>query len=81
MANPEHLQILEQGVEAWNQWRERNKDITPDLAQATLARVALTRADLRPTHLFRANLRRGDLGANLGGANLALQEHTVTVRR
>ena len=31
MANPEHLQILQQGVEAWNVWREQNMDITPDI--------------------------------------------------
>jgi hypothetical protein len=31
MANPEHLEILKQGVEAWNEWREKNPDIEPDL--------------------------------------------------
>ena len=36
MANPEHLQILKQGVEAWNQWREQNKGIRPDLRGANL---------------------------------------------
>ncbi len=24
MANPEHLAILKQGVEVWNEWRKRN---------------------------------------------------------
>jgi|GraSoiStandDraft_4_1057263.scaffolds.fasta_scaffold1683073_2 hypothetical protein len=24
MANPEHLRILAQGLEAWNQWREQH---------------------------------------------------------
>jgi hypothetical protein len=36
MANPEHLQILRQGIEAWNQWRRENMDITPDLSEADL---------------------------------------------
>ena len=31
MANPEHLQLLQQGVAAWNAWRHDNRDITPDL--------------------------------------------------
>jgi len=24
MANPEHLEILKQGVESWNKWHEEN---------------------------------------------------------
>ena len=36
MANPEHLQILEQGVETWNAWREQNESIKPDLREALL---------------------------------------------
>jgi hypothetical protein len=46
MANPDHLAILKQGVQAWNAWRMQNWRILPDLAGA----------DLRKTHLERANL-------------------------
>jgi hypothetical protein len=76
MANPEHLQILKQGVEAWNQWRDQNRDITPSLRQANLTGADLTRTDLRRAELTRAdlygaNLHRTDLhGANLHRANL-----------
>jgi hypothetical protein len=31
MASPEHLAILEKGVDVWNKWREENPDIEPDL--------------------------------------------------
>jgi len=31
MANPEHLKILEQGVDAWNAWRKANFHIVPNL--------------------------------------------------
>jgi hypothetical protein len=66
MANPEHLQILKQGVEAWNAWRHDNRDITPALVEAYLID-----ADLRGASLHRANLFRADLrGANLPEANL-----------
>ncbi len=36
MANPEHLKILKQGVEAWNQWREQNPQTKPDLSGVDL---------------------------------------------
>ena len=56
MANLEHLEILKQGVEAWNNWRAENLEIEPDLSEA---------------YLFEANLRDADLsGANLSGADL-----------
>ena len=31
MANPEHLEILKQGVDVWNRWREENPEVKPDL--------------------------------------------------
>jgi hypothetical protein len=34
MANPKHVKVLTQGVEAWNQWRKKNPDIVPDLNRA-----------------------------------------------
>ena len=46
MANQEHLQILEQGVAAWNRWRHENRRIRPDLSGANLVRIDLREADL-----------------------------------
>jgi len=51
MANPEHVAILKQGVEAWNAWREENPDITPDLE-----RLAIYGWNLRGINLSRAEL-------------------------
>ena len=34
MANPEHLAILNQGVEKWNEWREERPDVEPSLGEA-----------------------------------------------
>jgi hypothetical protein len=67
MANEEHLQILKQGVEAWNQWREQDaEDIIPDLREANLRDT-----DLRHAFLSYAYLGYVDLhGANLHGASL-----------
>jgi uncharacterized protein YjbI with pentapeptide repeats len=67
MANPEHLQILKQGVEAWNQWREQHTDIRPDLADADLNEADLSGVNLREANLARANLS----GADLSAANLS----------
>jgi uncharacterized protein YjbI with pentapeptide repeats len=69
MANPEHLQILKQGIAAWNAWREQNRDIRPDLSGATLTRA----------HLSGANLSAADLsGSTLTGAILARATLTRT---
>jgi uncharacterized protein YjbI with pentapeptide repeats len=66
MANPEHLQLLKQGVEAWNAWRRQNLDIKPDLHRANLDEANLDEANLHRANLHRANL----IGARLGAANL-----------
>jgi uncharacterized protein YjbI with pentapeptide repeats len=44
MANEEHLAILRQGVGVWNEWREKNADVIPDLSYAELGGIALFRA-------------------------------------
>lgn len=81
MANKEHLAILRQGVEVWNQWREVNSRIRPDLScgdfnDAVLNSVDLSNAylvdsDFSGAHLSHTNLRNTNFsGANLIGANL-----------
>jgi uncharacterized protein YjbI with pentapeptide repeats len=63
MPNPEHLKILKQGVDAWNQWRLMNPWVTPDLEGADIRECDLRGADLRGAFLWQANL----YGANLAG--------------
>ena len=41
MANQEQIEILDQGVEAWNKWREDNTAERPDLRDADLSRKSL----------------------------------------
>jgi hypothetical protein len=63
MANPEHLEILKQGMTVWNEWRTKYPNVIPGLAGADLIN-----AELKGMNLSRANLR----GANLEAANLGL---------
>jgi uncharacterized protein YjbI with pentapeptide repeats len=76
MADPDHLKTLQQGVDAWNAWREWNSSITPDLREANLRGANLSGADLSNANLYGAELSRADLshadlhGANLSGADL-----------
>jgi uncharacterized protein YjbI with pentapeptide repeats len=72
MPNQEHLAILEKGVRAWNQWRQENPTVVPnlnnaDLLYAELSGINLGRADLGSVKLAGANLS----GANLLGASLS----------
>ena len=41
MANEEHLEILKQGVDVWNRWREENREVRPDLSAADLREANL----------------------------------------
>ena len=60
MANPEHLEILGQGVEVWNKWREENPHIRPDLSHANQSDAYLIYADLSGVRLSRASLMGAD---------------------
>ena len=77
MANQEHRDILAKGVAAWNQWREENPDLVPDLEHARMSGANLTRADLGGANLSDADLCEADLtdsilaGADLSGAHLS----------
>jgi uncharacterized protein YjbI with pentapeptide repeats len=86
MINPEHFEILRQGVKVWNKWRERHPSVIPNLTggdffKLNLAGINFTRAYLSGANLRYSNLTQADLGeakltlANLsqsqcGGANL-----------
>ncbi len=57
MADKSHLDILEQGVEAWNSWREQNHfSIRPDLSKTDLSESFLSGADLSGANLTRSVL-------------------------
>jgi uncharacterized protein YjbI with pentapeptide repeats len=82
MANPEHLQILQQGVKVWNEWREDYRGISLDLDEADLSGEDLSGVNLSGATLFRGNLSQSRLidsnisstnlcGANLTGADLS----------
>lgn len=67
----EYLSLIEQGVKAWNTWRVKHPEVTPDLGQAYLFEANLAGANLQNVNLSRACLIGANLrGANLTGANL-----------
>ncbi|SRR6266496_1833403 len=65
MAKKDQLEILNRGVEVWNQWRFQNESIDVDLRDANLVGADLTRFNFYKVDLT---------GANLKGANL---EHAI----
>ena len=71
MANQEHLDMLRQGVEVWNQWREEHPEILPDMSRADLHEVDLSGVNFTWTYLHGANLVRSNLvGAQFVEAHL-----------
>lgn len=66
MADEVHLEILKQGIQAWNTWRKQKPE-QPDLRNAELRRIDLSSFDLGDCNLAGADLRE----ANLSRANLS----------
>jgi len=61
MANQGHLNILKRGVGVWNEWRQKNPDIKPNLRGADLRKLPLKKADFINADLRGANLREATL--------------------
>ncbi len=77
MANQEHLDILEQGLAIWNDWRKEERfNVIPDLSNADLNGSHLIWTDLSGVNFNGANLNGADFthsdlsDANLTGADL-----------
>ncbi len=77
MANAAHIDILYEGVEAWNEWRRKNPGERPQLAGEDLSEMDLTgvnlgEADLTDAEFFQTDLTEANLKmANLSGADLS----------
>lgn len=71
MANKQHVKVLKQGIEVWNDWRKKNPEIKPNLKSANLASADLRGADLHGSDLRGANLFEANLyEAKVHGADL-----------
>lgn len=71
MANKKHLEIIEKGVVAWNEWRQKNPALKPDLSDSILSEANLSGANLSGAYLSGASLGEADLSkANLSRADL-----------
>jgi uncharacterized protein YjbI with pentapeptide repeats len=85
MSEPNHFEIIEEGIETWNKWRAENPAIRPllagedmsdlDLSGINLGEADLTEADFYDADLSQANLKMAVLkGADLSEANLSEAE-------
>jgi uncharacterized protein YjbI with pentapeptide repeats len=87
MANQKHVDLLKQGIEAWNDWRKEHPSLEVDLSWtdgtngdfsgidlsgANLLGAKLRGADFREANLSETNLSGADLSnANLSNSNLS----------
>lgn len=68
---PEPLEVLSEGVAAWNLWRKKYSDITPQMHGVRLKGRSLEGVDLRECGMVGADLSGADLyKANLSQADL-----------
>lgn len=72
MANQEYLDILDQGTEAWNNWRKKHPEIRPDLRGTDFSLADLSLVNLSHAILYGANFSEADLSySDLSEASLA----------
>lgn len=69
MANPEHLKILEQGVEVWNRWRAKNQERQSDFTWEDIHRIHAN--PFGPSFLDADSGRANLSGATLRGRDLS----------
>ena len=73
MANEKHIEIIKQGANVWNQWRQDSPNLQPDLSDADLLRSNLCGVDLSYANLQQANFYASDLSsADLRHADLSV---------
>lgn len=71
MADEKQVALLLMSVAQWNQWREKYRNVRPDLSGADLGEANLSEANLSWANLLQVNLGRADLSwVNLSGSNL-----------
>jgi len=61
MANYSHLKKIDQGVNAWNEWRKDEPSIKPDLSNADLSRKELDGIDLSGANLTNTKFRNSTI--------------------
>lgn len=61
MAYQEHLNLLIQSSEVWNNWRQQNPNTQPDFSGANLGREVLINRNLQGANFREANLHRVDI--------------------
>ena len=72
MADEKQLEILKNGVKAWNKWRKDNPNVKIDLNRADLNDTDLTGANFYDANLSEVDLSGFDLsGVDLSWANLS----------
>src|SRR5690349_4509082 len=72
MANQEHLALLNQGGELWNEWRKKYPEIRPDLRSANLVSAEMSGIQFSDTDLQGARLTWANLShAQFSHANLS----------
>lgn len=71
MSDPKQIEIIEQGVAIWNDWREDREGIAIDLSGADLRGIDLRSVELGEANIRDADIRRTSLTkANFKGADL-----------